>query len=93
MVTNTGDDFEHLGLMICPDTDSVLYALSQQIDPVRGWGREGESWRVFDELTQLGGPDWFQLGDKDLALHLIRAALLGRRVGASLRSQRYWRVD
>ena len=76
VVTNTGDDFEHLGLMICPDTDSVLYALSQQIDPVRGWGRGGESWQVFDELTQLGGPDWFQLGDKDLALHLIRAALL-----------------
>lgn len=81
VVTNTGDDFEHLGLTICPDTDSVLYALSQQIDPVRGWGREGETWGVFDELTKLGGPDWFQLGDKDLALHLIRAALLAEGVG------------
>ena len=58
-----------------------------------GGAVKGRAGSVFDELTQLGGPDWFQLGDKDLALHLIRAALLGRRVGASLRSQRYWRVD
>ena len=76
VVTNTGDDFKHLRLTICPDTDSVLYALSQKIDPARGWGREGESWGVFAELSKLGGPDWFQLGDKDLALHLIRAAML-----------------
>jgi len=81
VVTNTGDDFEHFGLAICPDTDSVLYALSQQIDPVRGWGREAESWGVFAELSKLGGPDWFQLGDKDLALHLIRAALLADGLG------------
>lgn len=76
VITNTGDDFEHCGLTICPDTDSVLYAVSQTIDPQRGWGRAEESWRVFEALKNLGGPDWFQLGDKDLALHLSRAALL-----------------
>ena len=76
VVTNTGDDFEHCGLTICPDTDSVLYAVSQTIDPQRGWGRAQESWSVFEELKNLSGPDWFQLGDKDLALHLSRAALL-----------------
>ena len=76
VVTNTGDDFEHCGLTICPDTDSVLYAVSQTIDPQRGWGRAQESWSVFEALKSLGGPDWFQLGDKDLALHLSRAAML-----------------
>ena len=76
VVTNTGDDFEHCGLTICPDTDSVLYAVSQTIDRQRGWGRGEESWSVFEALKGLGGPDWFQLGDKDLALHLARAALL-----------------
>lgn len=76
VVTNPGDDFEHLGLLICPDTDSVLYSAAQNIDPERGWGRAGESWSVFDELRALGGPGWFQLGDKDIALHLLRASLL-----------------
>ena len=76
VVTNTGDDFEHCGLSICPDTDSVLYAVSETIDPQRGWGRAEESWSVFEALKNLGGPDWFQLGDKDLALHLFRAAML-----------------
>ena len=76
VVTNTGDDFEHCGLTICPDSDSVLYAVSQTIDPQRGWGRAEESWSVFEALKNLGGPDWFQLGDKDLALHLSRAAML-----------------
>ena len=76
VVTNTGDDFEHCGLTICPDTDSVLYAVSETIDSQRGWGRAEESWSVFEELRNVGGPNWFQLGDKDLALHLSRAAML-----------------
>ena len=76
VVTNTGDDFEHLGLLICPDTDSVLYTLSGKIDQQRGWGRAEESWAVFEELKNIGGPGWFQVGDKDLALHLLRASLL-----------------
>jgi LPPG:FO 2-phospho-L-lactate transferase len=81
VVTNTGDDFEHCGLLICPDTDSVLYAVTKTIDRQRGWGRGEESWSVFDELEKLGGPDWFQLGDKDLALHLARAAMLSAGQG------------
>jgi LPPG:FO 2-phospho-L-lactate transferase len=76
VVTNTGDDFEHLGLLICPDTDSVLYTLSGKIDQQRGWGRAEESWLVFEELKNISGPAWFQVGDKDLALHLSRASLL-----------------
>lgn len=76
IVTNTGDDFEHLGLTICPDTDSVMYAVTQQLDRDRGWGRAGETWNALSEIMQMGGPDWFQLGDRDLALHLQRAAML-----------------
>ncbi len=76
IVTNIGDDFEHLGLYICPDTDSVLYALSDQLDTDRGWGRAGESWRVLESLAQLGGKDWFRLGDQDLATHLFRTDLI-----------------
>ena len=81
VVTNTGDDFEHCGLTICPDTDSVLYAVSKTIDRQRGWGRGEERWSVVDELEKLGGPDWFQLGGKDLALHLARAAMLSAGQG------------
>ena len=83
VVTNTGDDFEHLGLLICPDTDSVIYAASGNIDSQKGWGRAGESWEVFDTLSALGGPSWFQLGDKDLGLlSAVRLALAGRFTGA-----------
>ena len=76
VVTNTGDDFEHLGLLICPDTDSVLYATSGKLDRAKGWGREGESWQVLDAIQAMAGPSWFQLWDKDLALHLMRAEQL-----------------
>lgn len=76
VVANTGDDFEHLGLVICPDIDSVLYAVTGTMDTARGWGRSDESWRVLDTVRTLAGPDWFQLGDQDLALHLIRKQLL-----------------
>jgi LPPG:FO 2-phospho-L-lactate transferase len=72
VVVNTGDDFTHLGLPISPDIDSVLYALAGKSDPVRGWGREGESWECMKALGELGGPNWFQLGDRDLATHLFR---------------------
>ena len=81
VVTNPGDDFEHLGLTICPDTDSVLYAMSGRLDGTRGWGRDGESWTVLSELGSLGGPEWFQLGDKDIALHMLRQHYLARGLG------------
>lgn len=76
IVVNTGDDFEHLGLHISPDIDSVLYTLSRQADPERGWGLCDERWSVLDRLGELGGPTWFQLGDRDLATHLLRTAQL-----------------
>lgn len=75
-IVNTGDDFTHFGLHISPDLDSVFYALAGMSDPLHGWGRKDESWQVLEELRRLGAPDWFALGDKDLAWHLERRRLL-----------------
>lgn len=72
VVTNTGDDFDHMGLRICPDTDTVIYTLAGLADPQRGWGRVNETWTFMEALRALGGPDWFNLGDGDLALHVMR---------------------
>ncbi len=72
VVINTGDDFEHLGLLICPDIDTVLYNLAEVNHPVQGWGREGESFQVLAEVQRLGHEAWFRLGDRDIALHLLR---------------------
>lgn len=76
IAVNTGDDFEHLGLSICPDIDSVLYALAGINDTVRGWGVADETWSFMAQLEKLGGETWFQLGDRDLALHVERTRLL-----------------
>lgn len=78
IIVNTGDDFEHLGLSICPDIDTVLYTLSGKENREFGWGRGGESWNVMAELETLGGETWFKLGDKDIALHLLRRQMLSR---------------
>lgn len=75
-VVNTGDDFRHLGLAISPDIDTLLYTLSGQDNRAQGWGREGESWNFMAALKSLGGPEWFNLGDGDLALHVLRSARL-----------------
>lgn len=75
---NTGDDFEHLGLTICPDLDTVLYTLAGVVHGQQGWGRADESFGVLDELKRLGGDGWFTLGDRDIALHLLRRELLAR---------------
>ncbi len=75
---NTGDDFDHLGLRICPDIDSVLYALGGLSDQQRGWGRRDESWTFMAALKGFGGPDWFNLGDGDLATHVLRTDGLNR---------------
>ncbi|MCP4319626.1 MAG: 2-phospho-L-lactate transferase [Hyphomicrobiales bacterium] len=72
VVTNTGDDFDHFGLRICPDTDTVIYTLSNLADKERGWGRAGESWNFMEAMREIGGADWFNLGDRDLALHVYR---------------------
>jgi LPPG:FO 2-phospho-L-lactate transferase len=75
-VVNTGDDFRHLGLCISPDIDTLLYTLSGKADPVQGWGRAGETWNFMAAMTSLRGPDWFRLGDADVALHVWRTARL-----------------
>jgi LPPG:FO 2-phospho-L-lactate transferase len=76
VIVNTGDDFTHLGLRICPDLDTVCYTLAGLANPVTGWGRADESWRVIENLVRLGGPGWFNLGDQDLATHLERTRRL-----------------
>jgi LPPG:FO 2-phospho-L-lactate transferase len=76
-VGNTGDDITLHGLRVCPDLDSVMYGLGGGADAERGWGRAGETWRVREELAAYGAtPDWFALGDRDLATHLVRSAML-----------------
>jgi len=76
MVVNVGDDFDHLGLRICPDLDSVMYGLADVHDRARGWGRRDETWRALGAITAVGGADWFALGDLDLGVHLVRTAAL-----------------
>jgi LPPG:FO 2-phospho-L-lactate transferase len=82
VIVNTADDFEHLGLAISPDIDTVLYTLGGRADKERGWGRADESWRFLAALKELGGETWFQLGDQDLALHVLRTRAL--RAGRTL---------
>lgn len=76
IAVNTGDDFEHLGLRVCPDIDTVVYTLSGLADPVRGWGVEGDTPAFMETVARLGGETWFQLGDRDLAMHVLRTARL-----------------
>jgi LPPG:FO 2-phospho-L-lactate transferase len=76
IVGNVGDDLEVLGLHVSPDLDTVLYLLAGLADEERGWGRAGETWNALDTVAELGGEDWFRLGDLDIGLHLVRAAAL-----------------
>ena len=76
VVVNTGDDFEHLGLHISPDLDTVCYTLAGLANRATGWGRADESWHFLETLESLGGPAWFHLGDRDLALHHERTRRL-----------------
>ena len=98
VIANTGDDFEHLGLSISPDLDTLMYTLAGLDDPQRGWGRRDETWTFMAALEKLGGETWFQLGDGDLATHVERTrrlqagerlstitADLGRRLGIATR--------
>ena len=75
-LVNTGDDFNHLGLHVSPDIDTLVYTLSDQANKETGWGRSDEGWKFMAALQQLGGEDWFSLGDKDLAMHIERTRLL-----------------
>jgi LPPG:FO 2-phospho-L-lactate transferase len=72
VIVNTGDDFEHYGLYISPDLDTVCYTLAGLANPVTGWGRVDETWQAIENAKRLGGPDWFNLGDQDLGTHLER---------------------
>jgi LPPG:FO 2-phospho-L-lactate transferase len=78
IVVNTGDDFEHLGFAISPDLDTVMYTLAGVADPARGWGRADETWRFMEALSALGGDAWFRLGDRDLAMHVMRTQALAK---------------
>jgi LPPG:FO 2-phospho-L-lactate transferase len=76
VVANTGDDFEHLGLAISPDVDTLLYTLAGLDNPELGWGRRDETWTFMKALGSLGGETWFNLGDGDLATHVERTRRL-----------------
>lgn len=82
VIVNTGDDFEHWGLHISPDLDTVLYNLAGISHPEQGWGLAGESFRVLAQVERYGGESWFRLGDGDLATHIMRTQWL--RQGATL---------
>src|ERR1700692_3222006 len=82
VVANVGDDFEHLGLHISPDSDTLMYTLAGLDNAKLGWGREDETWSFREARTALGGADWFLLGDRDLAVHTERTRRL--RQGESL---------
>ena len=79
-IVNTGDDFVHLGLHISPDIDTLVYTLAELSNLETGWGRASESWHFMAALSQLGGEDWFKLGDRDLAMHIERT----RRLAAGM---------
>lgn len=83
VVVNTGDDFEHLGLHISPDIDTVMFTLAGVANKSQGWGLEGETWNFMAQLERLGGPVWFRLGDKDIANHLLRTSRLAEGLSLS----------
>ena len=83
VIVNTGDDFEHLGLHICPDLDTTLYTLAGLANAELGWGRRDETWTFMQTLEALGGETWFRLGDADLALHVERTQRLKGGAGLS----------
>ncbi len=76
VVANVGDDFEHLGLHVSPDSDTLMYTLAGLDNTKLGWGRRDETWSFMETLAALGGEDWFRLGDRDLAVHVERTRRL-----------------
>jgi LPPG:FO 2-phospho-L-lactate transferase len=77
VIVNTGDDFEWWGLHISPDVDSITYVLANLLSKDRGWGVDGDTFQCLEAMRRLGQPAWFQIGDRDLATHLLRTRLLG----------------
>ncbi|WP_295870824.1 2-phospho-L-lactate transferase [uncultured Zhongshania sp.] len=88
IVANTGDDFDYWDLRICPDLDSVMYALADLNDEERGWGLRDETWRTLIAMRRLGGDEWFQIGDQDLATHMLRTQLMAAGETLSTATQR-----
>eukprot|EP01035_Chromulina_nebulosa_P015765 gene15765-20881_t len=88
-IVNTGDDFCHFGLPISPDIDTLLYTLSEKSNQALGWGREGETWSFMEAVRSLGGEGWFNLGDGDLALHVMRRMALDAGEALSLVTARF----
>lgn len=83
IIVNTGDDFDHLGLRICPDIDTVTYTLAGLVHQDQGWGRANETFSAMQTVAALGGDTWFRLGDRDLGLHLMRRTLLKQGLSLS----------
>lgn len=83
VLVNTADDFEHLGLHISPDLDTIMYTLAGVANKTQGWGLEGETWNFMDQFHRLGGPTWFRLGDRDLATHAFRTINLAEGLSLS----------
>lgn len=82
IVVNNGDDFDHWGLRICPDLDTVMYTLAGRVNEAEGWGLQDETWTTMAAAVAAGAHDWFRLGDRDLGTHLVRTEQL--RAGRSL---------
>jgi LPPG:FO 2-phospho-L-lactate transferase len=76
VIVNTGDDLQWWGLYVSPDVDSIVYVLAGVLSRERGWGRHGDTFQCLGAMKQLGEPAWFQVGDRDLAVHLLRSQLL-----------------
>ncbi len=92
VIVNTGDDFEHWGLNICPDLDTVVYNLAGVNNPVTGWGLADESFTTLERMERLGGEEWFRIGDKDLALHLRRTEWLKQNISLTEVTERLRRI-
>ena len=83
VIVNTGDDFDHFGLRICPDLDTICYSLAGYANLETGWGLQDETWQALKTIEMLGGPNWFKLGDRDLGLHLERTRLISSGIPLS----------
>lgn len=92
VIVNTGDDFEHYGLYICPDLDTIIYHLANINNLDTGWGRNKDTFYSLQEAVRLGGPDWFQLGDLDLGTHLERTRRLRNGTSLSVITKDFCRV-
>ena len=93
VAANTGDDFTHLGLHISPDIDSIFYAVTDKNNTDTGWGRSGETWNFMAAIREFEGEDWFNLGDRDLAMHVLRTHRLAGGATLSDVTQEFCRAS